>query len=104
MWNLPRKVNLTEGNIIRLSKPGHGFSRIPTDQSKEMDLSVLIRGNPWPGFARRILRRFNQLHLAVASAVKHHHFALGIAEDEDIAVAKVGFFDGFFQSHRAHGD
>ena len=50
------------------------------------------------------LRGFDQLHLAVAGAVQDHHLALGIAEDEDVAVAEVGFFDGLFQRHGAHGD
>src|ERR1700689_90336 len=50
------------------------------------------------------LWRFNQLHLAVASAVQDHHLAFGVAEDEDIAVPEVGFFDGLFERHGAHGD
>ena len=36
--------------------------------------------------------------------MQHHHLALGIAEDENVAVAEVGFLDGFFESHGAHGD
>jgi len=29
---------------------------------------------------------------------------LGIAEDEDVAVAEVGFLNGFFESQGTHGD
>ena len=46
----------------------------------------------------------DQFHLAVSGAVQDHHLALGVAENEDIAVAEMGFFDGFFESHGAHGD
>jgi hypothetical protein len=35
--------------------------------------------------------------------VQDHDFAFGVAEDEDVAVAEVGFFDGFFEGHGAHG-
>jgi hypothetical protein len=48
------------------------------------------------------LRRFDQLHLAIASAMQNHQLAFGIAEDEHVPIVKVGFFDGFFQRHRAH--
>jgi len=53
---------------------------------------------------RRLLRRFDQLQLAVASAVQDQHFTLGIAEDEYITVAEVGFFDRFLESHRTLGN
>ena len=50
------------------------------------------------------LRGLDQFHLAVAGAVQDHDFAFGIAEDEDVAVAEVGFLDGLFEGHGAHGD
>ena len=36
--------------------------------------------------------------------MQDHQLAFRIAEDEDIAVAEVGFFNGLFQRHGAHGD
>src|SRR5205823_9283176 len=45
------------------------------------------------------LRRFDQLHLAIARTVENHYLTFGIAEDEDIAIAKMGFFDGLFERH-----
>src|SRR5580700_3323503 len=50
------------------------------------------------------LRGFDQLHFAVSRAVQDHDFAFGVAEYENVAVAEVGFFDGFFERHGAHGD
>jgi len=47
---------------------------------------------------------FDQLHFAVSGAVEDHDFAFGVAEDEDVAVAEVGFFDGLFEGHGMHGD
>jgi erythrin-vacuolar iron transport family protein len=49
------------------------------------------------------LRRFDELHFAFPGAVEDHQFAFGVAEDEDIAVAEVGFLDGFFEGHGTHG-
>lgn len=46
------------------------------------------------------LWRFDQLHLSVARAVKHHQLALRIAENKNVTVAKVCLFDRFFQCHR----
>src|SRR3984957_497874 len=51
--------------------------------------------------ADSFLRRFDQLHFAVSRAVQDHHFAFGIAEHEDVAIAEVGLFDGFFEGHGA---
>src|SRR5580704_8581207 len=51
-----------------------------------------------------LLRGFDQFHLAVSRAVQDHYFSLRIAEDEDVAVAEVGFLDGLFEGHGAHGD
>src|SRR5579863_4809825 len=50
------------------------------------------------GFAEArspFLRGFDQLHLAVAGAVQNHHFAFGVAKNENVAVAEMGFLDGF---------
>lgn len=49
-------------------------------------------------------RHFNQLHLSVALTMQHHHHALRIAEDKNIAVFKVGFFDRLFKRHGTHRD
>src|SRR6266700_2510054 len=51
----------------------------------------------------RALRSFDELHFAVAGAVQDFDFALLVAEDEDIAVAEVGFFHSFFQGHWTQG-
>ena len=72
-----------------------------------LDLPVEGRASRQPHkplVSLRLLRGFDQLHFAVAGAVQDHDFAFGIAEDEDVAVAEVGFFDGFFERHGAHGD
>lgn len=52
--------------------------------------------------AESLLRCFDQLHLSFARAVKDHHFSFRIAEDEDVAIAKMGLFDCFFERHRPH--
>ena len=65
------------------------------------------RGRPSPHellCPREFLRGFDQLHLSISRAVEDHYFAFGIAEDEDVAVAEVGFLDGFFEGHGTHGD
>ena len=36
--------------------------------------------------------------------MEHHQFAFRIAEDENIAVAKMGLFDRFFEGHGPQGD
>ena len=36
--------------------------------------------------------------------MQDHDFAFSIAENENIAVAKMRFLDGLFEGHRAHGD
>jgi hypothetical protein len=97
---LTKRSEFDGGNIIRRRQSGHGFSRIRTDQPK----GRTIRVDPWQTSGRRILRRLDQLHFAVASAVQHHHFALGITENENIAIAEMNFLDGFFQRHGAHSD
>src|ERR1700685_2964930 len=50
------------------------------------------------------LRRFDQLHFSFAGAVQDHQLTFGVTEDEDVAIAEVGFFDGFLESHGTHGD
>jgi|HubBroStandDraft_3_1064219.scaffolds.fasta_scaffold119480_1 hypothetical protein len=57
-----------------------------------------------PESRSRLLRGLDQLHFAVARAVKDHDFAFGVAENKDVAIAKMGFLDGLFQGHGAHGD
>ena len=77
-----------------------------------LQAGLFLRICPWSCGSKGILLhlaasrlgRFDQFHFAVASAVQHHHLAFGIAEHENIAVAKVGLLDGFFQSHGAQGD
>ena len=48
-------------------------------------------------------RRFDQLHLAIAGAMKDHHLPFRIAENKHIAIAEVGFLDCFFERHGAQG-
>ena len=50
-----------------------------------------------PDAGSRLLRSFDQFHLAVASTVQDHHFAFGVAEDKHIPVAEMRLFDGFFK-------
>src|ERR1700735_20706 len=54
--------------------------------------------------SKLLLWSFDQFHFAVSGAVEDHYFTLGIAEDEDVAVAEVGFLDSLFEGHGAHGD
>lgn len=47
--------------------------------------------------ATKTLGRFDQLHSAVALAVKHLDATFQIAKDKYFAIAKLGFFDCFLQ-------
>src|SRR5437867_1679849 len=50
------------------------------------------------------LWRFDQLHFSVSGAMEDHHLTLGIAKNEYVAVAEMGFLDGFFKGHGTGGD
>jgi hypothetical protein len=51
-----------------------------------------------------LLWSFDQFHFAVSGAVEDHYLAFGIAEDEDVPVAEMGFLDSLFEGHGAHAD
>lgn len=53
-----------------------------------------------PGLCSLSLRYLHQLHLAVAPAMQHKRVSRCGAEDQQIAVAKLGIFDGFLNGHR----
>src|SRR5271167_1557114 len=50
------------------------------------------------------LRYFNQFDLAVLPAVQYLDLTLGIAEDEDLAIAELALLHRFFHGHGTHGD
>ena len=74
--------------------PQHGGTRIVT--------SEIHAGNGC--LDRPSLRHFNQLHLSVAGTMQDVDFTFAVAEDKDIPIAEVSFFNGFFQCHGAQGN
>jgi len=90
----------------RNSSLGHAFGLLKEIPSTSSGQALRLRSGFLPGiryFAQddrrsksAYLRRFDQLHFAVAGAVQDHHFAFGIAEDKDVAVAEVSLFNRFF--------
>jgi hypothetical protein len=81
--------------LVRRESGRNSFSSLKQCRRKRgpFDFAQDDKGNE----GRWFLWGFDEFHFAVAGAVEDHYFAFGIAEDEDVAVAEVGFFDGFFE-------
>jgi hypothetical protein len=117
IWPISTDVNTARGMAVWRQSLKNNKGEMPGDRAtsgnnqKKSHLCRIIEkvgkqtGTESPKAKACLLRCFNQLHLALARPVQHHHFSLRIAEDKDIAVAKVCFFDSFFKSHGAqrHG-
>src|ERR1019366_6081971 len=87
-------------NILRAGGRGEGGAPLCQQKAKgHREMS------PFPvSDCVAVLRHFDELDLAVLAAVQDLDPALGIAEDEHVAVAELTFLHRLFDGHGTHGN